>query len=528
MQVSYADDYFEFGDIDVGRIRRKRCNGTKPACVRCTSTGRRCDFTSALETAYVERSVSRSVTWCDTGGIVHQIQAADQFGIHFDQPLLIQGPRLLGHVCPHEVDYFEYFRTECTEEFSGFFNSILWKQLVLQAAHSEPFILQAVLAIGAFRRSQLILPCSASKCDPNILEYCMGKYTIASRELGQRIKTGTADWKLAVLGSLVFLAIEVLQGHESGALMHLGNGIAILQGQVSPSAKDTSARYPNYRLGAETEDLVAAFTRLSVEEFPFFDLRTFVPPAIPGQPIYFADLKDTRLSLNSIVTAVYNSIRRHGTNDLQVLPLTPLPHTVAAEIARLQETLKYWFQVFENLLFLQEYDIENSVPASVLKLQYLVIWIKVSVYFLFDETAYDQYLPLFEEVVERSERVIEANMRGSSKLKGPCFILDIAIAQPLYFVTRKYQEPTLRRKAIGVMKKVGQEGVYTGRTIAKIAEWIVATEERVDSAGTEVIERRFHNVSFDFHPDTRTATVLATRRTVDGMWEQKSTVLDLV
>jgi len=356
----------------------------------------------------------------------------------------------------------------------------------------------------------------------------MGKYTIASRELGQRIQSGTADWKLAVLGSLVFLAIEVLQGHESGALMHLGNGRAILKGQTSPSTKDISAGNSNHRLGAETEDFVAAFTRLSVEEYPFFDLGTVVPPAMPDQPIYFADLKDARLSLNSILTAIYSSIRRHGRNYLQVLPLSPLPHTVEAEIARLRETLKHWLQVFENLLFHQDYDIENPIPASVLKVQYLVIWIKVSAYFLFDETAYDQYRPLFEEIVERSEKVIEAGMRSSSKLKGPCFTLDIAMAQPLYFVARKCREPTLRRRAIGVMKKVGQEGIYTGRTIAKIAEWIVATEEKVDSAGTKVSERRFHDVAFDFHSDTRTASVLATGRTVDGMWEQKSTVLDLV
>jgi len=127
MQVSYADDYLESGDIDICRIRRKRCDGTKPACVRCTSTGRRCDFTSALETAHVERNVSRSVTGYDTGRMVHHIQAADHFGIHFDQPLLLQGPRLLHHLGAHEVDYFEYFRTECTEEFSEFFNPILWR-----------------------------------------------------------------------------------------------------------------------------------------------------------------------------------------------------------------------------------------------------------------------------------------------------------------------------------------------------------------------------------------------------------------
>jgi hypothetical protein len=308
--------------------------------------------------------------------------------------------------------------------------------------------------------------------------------------------------------------------------MHLGNGMAILKSHLSPSAKYPSARYLDYHLGAETEDLVAAFTRLSVEEFPFFDLRSSVPLAMPSQPIYFSDLKVAGTSLNCIVTAVYSFIRRHGTNDLEVLPLYPLPDTVAAELAILQEALNSWLQAFEHFLVLQRHD-SKSLPASILKLQYLVIWIKVSVYFLFDETVYDQYLPHFEEVVQRSERAIESKMSGYSKLKGPCFTLDIAMAQPLYFVARKCRDPSLRRRAVEMMKKVGREGIYTGRTVAKVAEWIVAAEEGVDSIGVVVTQRRFHDVSFDFHPNTKTATVVATRRTVDGTWEQNTIVLDL-
>lgn len=459
--------------------------------------------------------------------MTHSNQAVDQIGRHLSRPILFQGPRLLSHVNGHEVDHFDYFRTECTEEFSGFFNSTLWKRLILQAAHSELFVLQAVLAIGALRRSQLTLPCSAFKYDHAILEYCMSKYNIASRELGQRIKTGTADWRLAVLGSLVFLAIEVLQGHESGALMHLGNGMAILKSHLVPSAEYPSVMQLDYPMGAETEDLVAALTRLSVDEFPFFGLHTLVPPAIPNQPIYFIDLKDAGASLNSIVTAVYNFIRRYGAISLELIPLHPLPDIVATELARLQEILSSWLLAFENFLSLQSHITESSIPASVLKLQYLVISTKLSAYFLFHETAYDQYFPHFEEVVQRSEKIIEAKMSGYSKLKGPCFTLDIAMAQPLYFVARKCRDPSLRRRAIEMMKKVGSEGIYTGRTIAKVAEWIVTAEEKVAASGKVVIERRFHDVSFDFHPDTSTATILATRRTAYGTWEQSTIVLNL-
>lgn len=127
-----------------------------------------------------------------------------------------------------EAAHFEYFQLECTEEFSGFFNAFLWKRLVMQAAYTEPFILHAVLAIGSLRRLQLHSHTPIPTMESADGVYITKKYAIALQTLRQRLQDRTVDWRLVSMGTLVFLAIEVLQGNEHGAIVHFRNGKQIV------------------------------------------------------------------------------------------------------------------------------------------------------------------------------------------------------------------------------------------------------------------------------------------------------------
>lgn len=450
------------------------------------------------------------------------------------QPRLLHTPDLLGQVGPQEVGHFDYFRTKCVEEFSGFFDQNLWQRLILQAAHTEVFVLHAVLAIGALRRSQLANPHSPRVTNPVMFEYSLRNYSAASKILGLRIEAGTVDWKLVVLGSLVLLAIEVLQGHESGALMHLRNGAAILKG-ILPTAVDVSSTVmvcgtsvPYTQHGTESEYLITAFTRLSVQELPFFGLPSSIAspaPTIPSQTLYFTTVRDGRHSLNSIISAAHAFVRRYGQQDPRISPVQPLPDVISTEITYFQTILRSWIQTFNSFFsLLKQIDAETSLAANVLIVQYHVTWIKISCFHL-DEIIYDQYFPQFQEIVERSKEIIIAEDDPWSKSRGPCFALDIATAQPLYFVVRKCRDPQLRRRAVELMKRVGT-GVYTGKTIAKVAEWIIRAEEEYTGMFVTA-DHRLHDVSFDFHQETRLGTVRATRRDIDRSLQHITETLDL-
>jgi hypothetical protein len=261
-----------------------------------------------------------------------------------------------------EIHHFDYFQVVVTEEFSAFFNSNLYKQLVLTTAHHEQFVLNAVLAIGALRRFQLDPSViSTTWNDAAVFAYVTKKYTTASQLLRQSIENGTATWRLAVLGCLVFIAIEVLQGHEFGAILHMKNAVAILKSVRSPALPQPSTPLSPILLGGtassstgdipetvggnfpwgllgSSEDLVTAFTRLSVDEYPFFGLAGPAPSVLPTLPLRFESVPKARDSLNSIIGFMYSFFRRCGLN-FNTLPRQPPPENISATLSDLKTLL---------------------------------------------------------------------------------------------------------------------------------------------------------------------------------------------
>ncbi len=83
------------------------------------------------------------------------------------------------------------------------------------------------------------------------------------------------------------------------------------------------------------------------------------------------------------------------------------------------------------------------------------------------------------------------------------------------------------------MKKGGSggiysKGIYTGKTIAKVAEWIVIQEEGEGFRNGVVHEsHRFLDVTFEFDRFKRTATIWAIGRGLNGTLQHISKEVDL-
>lgn len=490
------------------RVRRKRCDAKRPACVRCTSTGRTCDFLST-DSRVLQGTCSSNV---------RNVLAdhTPKLAVPYLAPILISS---------NDVPHFDYFRISCTEEFSRSFNATLWKQLILQAAYIEPFMLHAVLSIGAIRRSQLDPLSSASTSA--VLQYSKERYKEATMKLANLLKAKRVhmDWKLALLGSLVFLAVEVLRGHEHAALLHFRSGSDILK-SLSFDETLLPPRMLHLSQGEEFDDVVTAFTRLSVEQIPFVGLSSN-SDAISILPPHFDALGIARSSLNSIVASLDTFLRKYGHPYCKALPSHPLPPPIQIRQFNLQNTLHSWLQKLNNFLCSPASTPDINDHAKILLIQHLVAWIRISSHFFTSQLIYDAYLPEFEQIVDMTEAVVDGNSENPPEAKGPCYTLDIAMAQPLYFVARYCRGGILRRRAIEVLRRVGGDGVYTGRSVAKIAEWIVQAEEgelKDDFVGEST---RLSNVMFNICETGKTADVFAVRGSLGECWEKVQGEIDL-
>ncbi|KAM7200725.1 hypothetical protein V8F20_005227 [Naviculisporaceae sp. PSN 640] len=118
------------------KIRRVKCDETRPACHRCSSTGRTCDGYPAAGVPS-QHSTRRALATA-----VRQLQ--------------VVGPaaRVLGKPVPvDDVACFDFFRV-CTASMTGsvFPGEKFWSMQMLQAAHAEPAVWTAAVALGALHR----------------------------------------------------------------------------------------------------------------------------------------------------------------------------------------------------------------------------------------------------------------------------------------------------------------------------------------------------------------------------------------
>jgi hypothetical protein len=182
-----------------------------------------------------------------------------------------------------DAPHFHYFINICSKEFSLYFGSSVWESIILQAACTEPCIRHAVLAIGAMSRNNY-----HSQSSEPALEYAMKQYNLALRTLNDALDESARSLQLAILGSIAFIAFEVLWGVDIRARMHLDGALAILRSLSKDDANERKFQndkssilavekkdYKRIGLGSGTdlEHLTGALSQLSeqVSSFEIFD-----------------------------------------------------------------------------------------------------------------------------------------------------------------------------------------------------------------------------------------------------------------
>jgi hypothetical protein len=144
------------------RIRRVKCDEAKPNCVRCTSTGRKCDGYQAPvqkrsknSSSSHRRAKSSEVAIINVADFIPYSQ-----DLYHPQPQYCLTPNSVqdGFLCPPPfldtgIDFrgLEYFHQQTGGPVSGSFDSSFWSSLVLQASHEDPTIQHAVLALSSLQ-----------------------------------------------------------------------------------------------------------------------------------------------------------------------------------------------------------------------------------------------------------------------------------------------------------------------------------------------------------------------------------------
>ncbi|KFZ01894.1 hypothetical protein V501_09738 [Pseudogymnoascus sp. VKM F-4519 (FW-2642)] len=505
------------------RVRHIKCDETRPSCIRCTETGRQCDYLNpALAVPPPPKPVKRLSSLSNQQISPSTSSNSDSIKTVIMPPRLRLYPRILPQLHPEEIQNFDYFQNVCAKDFAGYFQGSLWEKLVLRTAYEEPCIRHAVVALGSLHRAQTYpadIRNNISAPDSSVRYYRKAIVT-----LNQRLESCSMSWELAILSSLIFLAHELLLGHDAVAFMHLKSGFRMLKAirdhftQYSADGKIIATNPSACALSGNLHDLVNAFARLDVQAATFekaYKPNNFRTVTLPDR---FTSVLQARDALNSILAAMYSLLQQNRELIKKTLPYIPLPAETAIEVEQIKTLLNRWSDLFTLFSKQNQVSPKQQMSIDILVIQRMAAWIHISTFFNQDQLSYDFYYSSFEQIVDLAKKV--SSIDKDNKTSGSRFSLDVGLIQPLLYVATHCRDPSLRRQAIKIMNGLGREGLYEGPSSAAVAKWVVKMEEDGMGHGFVREEKRFHGeLATVFDNIKRTFQVTGTRRNCDGVWE---------
>ncbi|KAK2774922.1 C6 zinc finger domain protein [Colletotrichum kahawae] len=179
------------------KARKIKCDETKPVCVKCSATGRKCDGYTAPTPARQQLCLAKS-----PDEFPGSLNGADYRAMQFFFEIV--GPNLPGATDP-----------------------FFWTDLVMQFTRFEPAVKHSVIAISALyedvtmKRTAEYGSLANRRLRDNSL--ALAHYNIAIKHLLVMENKG-----LVVLVCLLFICIETLQSNREAALQHSTHGTIIL------------------------------------------------------------------------------------------------------------------------------------------------------------------------------------------------------------------------------------------------------------------------------------------------------------
>ncbi len=157
-----------------------------------------------------------------------------------------------------------------SSKLSGPFETTFWTQYVPQISHCDPAVHHAVIALSTFHRGREdnVQPPNAQTAHSDYRKFALEHYGMAMQAVQSRASRDDEDSLRGVLIScLLFTILECLMGnYESGALIHLRNGLDILGNLRSASASKGAGCAHSASDSAKVEEhLVHLFAELELK-----------------------------------------------------------------------------------------------------------------------------------------------------------------------------------------------------------------------------------------------------------------------
>ncbi|VUC24920.1 unnamed protein product [Clonostachys rosea] len=397
------------------KIRKVKCDETKPNCLRCTKTGRKCD------------------------GYVTPPPRAQSSKL----PNLV--PELLSSEDYHA---FDYYRVRSSAVLGGIVRDSgddFWSSLVIRLAITEPAVRHALLALSSVHEKVIAIGDRPETRIPNTA-FAFGEYSKAITAISKWTPPSNSSEPATVplLVCVLFICIEFLMDYEAAAQVHISQGRKILSQINEAQATASSPAAEMLRTV-----LVPIYTRLSLASFLFGHRPASIPDFFIGDwsiPFNFPSLHEARDALFGLL----NCGLQFST---EIMPLIYDPtitqdqlQSIVSRQRAILARLAEWSTAFTILEATMGF---KTALQDLLHMYYHTAHIWISTTLGPNELVYDNHLAGFGAVVSHAASAIAAapSLRGQDA----AFVFETEFVAPLYWVAMKCRHPMLRRAAIRLL-----------------------------------------------------------------------------
>jgi len=454
-----------------------------------------------------------------------------------------------------ENRYLRVFQEETTSGFQSAWDWAVWNRLMLQGCHHEGFIRDAVVAIGAIRKSMstLYLPDGTTTTNAQELarlqrEFAYHRYGKALKNIQKVIHAG-ASRRLALIACLLIVCFENLVGHRYNSSCHAQYGLKIYsQAQEAASSQSLIE-----------EEIIEALRNLDIQITTINDARmTSIHthmlekdrPMVESMPRVFSSLDEAKrywqvtmcrcvhyLAISWARTepeSLCREFKTHLTGGVTVTTggnIFTTPFKVD-DALRADQRIYFaemcrWLEAFEPVLTKIRRDPSGTlrayVAASTLQIQGLTAKIILAGSVFTKEMSYDQFYPEFKSIIRLASDVLKVR-NASSKVHffAGMFSFDIGLVPCLFTLLLRCRDTTLRLQALEILKVWHMEGWWDPLLIVGVGKFIMEVEEAGTVNGVVPEEARAILTAKYNRPPDRNMLLQCVQRTKSGLkWTEK-------
>lgn len=485
--------YFASNLLTLARDRKVKCDEAKPSCLRCIRAGRLCE-------GYPNRDSP------------HETKAAcSPIQIHLPHELAIRvsSPGSTSDSCRFSKLGCELLRGGSLRGSAK--TAPFWNSLLPQLAFSDCGIHNATAALGAAAQLQV------QKDDQSAVAL-LRWYGKAVTQVQKQLTARNIDSNSIPATCLLLAFVDLFAGRELQALAHFQGFVALLLhrsgscDRAISTSPPTSPPTPNndetLRFVASDElDYAALVLDINIASYVLSTGPRLPPISTHSNPYSHTTTDPESLALQTLhASYVFASTASH----YKYLPSSLRPSSLSSDqsrhIARLRHTIA------QTTTLASHSSGRTQTRALVLNTHAKSCQIYLSTLLSPYEKSYDAYTNVFASILADAEAILSQDQQdrppAQPSLPIP-FTPDLGPAQPLFLTALKCRVPSIRQRAIHLLKQTGRDGPFDGPRAAGIAaraseieasesESQVPEERRLHGCGAEPVAARARVVGVMF------------------------------